>query len=327
MRAFDAVCLRPQADFLRVGVTPPAQLTIAYAAPGDERLPALLKRAAALVMPAVGPKLDGALFRDTALRLVQVTGTGVDRLDEAAMRAQGIAVANVPGGSSEALAEYAVGCALTLHRRIAWADREIRDGRYAAIRTRMIADSLRSLRGLTAGVVGLGTIGMAVAAAFRRMGCELVYFDPAVADSEAATRLGARCLSLPALLAVADVVTLHVPLLAETRGLIGARELARMKPDAVLINAARGGVVDEHALARSLSRGELGGAAVDVYTHEPPPTSNPLLSLQGEAAQRVLFTPHIAGVTRQAWAYLFEAAWDNVVRVLRRGEPALNRVY
>ena len=324
---YDVVCLRPEADFLKIGVTPPARLSIIYASPEDANLPALVRQARALVIPAVGPKLDGALFRDSEVRLVQVTGAGVDRLDEAAMKAHGIAVANVAGGSNSALAEYAVAGALTLHRRIAWADREIRKGNYQAFRARMIADSLQGIGGLTVGIVGLGNIGLAVAEAFKRMGSELVYFDPAVPDSAAAAKLGARPVSLAELLEVADVVTLHVPLLPATSGLIGAEELERMKPNAVLINAARGGVVDEAALAASLMRGEIGGAAVDVYSEEPPPASNPLLALEGEGAQRILFTPHIAGVTRQAWAHLFETAWENVVGVLERGEPVLNRVY
>ncbi len=100
-----------------------------------------------------------------------------------------------------------------------------------------------------------------------------------------------------------------------------------MKPSAVLIQASRGGVVDEAALAAHLQSGRLGGAAVDVYSVEPPDASNPLLKLDGEAAGRLLLTPHIAGVTRQSWGILFRAAWDNVERVLLRGQAPLNRVY
>ena len=322
VKTYSVVCLRPEADFLKVGVTPPGQLSITYISPDDRNMPVLVKQAHALVIPAVGPKLKGALFQDSAVRLVQVTGAGVDRLDEAVMKKLGIVVANVAGGSNSALAEYVVACALVLHRRIAWADREIREGNYQSVRTRMIADSLQGIAGLTVGIVGLGNIGLAVTEAFKRMGCSTIYFDPAVSE-----KLGARSSSLSELLDVADIVTLHVPLLPETQGLIGAKELMRMKPDAVLINAARGGVVDETALAASLVQGEIGGAAVDVYSEEPPSDSNPLLSLRGEGAQRILFTPHVAGVTRQSWAYLFNTAWENVVRVLERGELAANRVY
>ena len=327
MGIHDVVCLRPEGDFLRVGAPPPRELAIAFLPPGDPRVPALFKQARALVLPAVGPPLSGASFRDSTIRLVQVTGAGVDRLDETAMREFGIAVANVPGGSNGALAEYAVACALMLLRRMAWADRETRRGGYAAARARLIAENLRGLDGLTVGVVGLGHAGTAVARAFRRMGSELVYFDPAVSDPAAAAAFGARPLPLPELLETAHVVTLHVPLGPATRNLIGAPELARMRSDAVLINAARGGVVDESALADSLTRGEIGGAAVDVYSEEPPPKSHPLLTLSDEAAARTLVTPHVAGVTRQSSTYLFNSAWENVVRVLVRGEPPLNRVY
>ena len=243
------------------------------------------------------------------------------------MKALGIPVANVPGGSNSALAEYALACALMLLRRIHWADRQVRRGEYSAARARMLATNLTGLEGLTVGVVGLGNIGKAVAGAFKRMGGQIVYCDPGVVDPAGAAELGARPLPLFELLAEADVVTLHVPLAAATRNMIGASELAVMKRTAVLINAARGGVVDERALADALSRGEIAAAAVDVYAEEPPGETHPLLALQGDAAERLILTPHIAGVTRQASANLFASAWDNVVRVIVRGEPPRNRVY
>jgi phosphoglycerate dehydrogenase-like enzyme len=150
--------------------------------------------------------------------------------------------------------------------------------------------------------------------------------DGAVDDHPAAA-LGAQPMALDALLAAADVVSLHVPLLPETTGLIGARELGLMKPSAVLIQGSRGGVVDEAALAAALSAGKIAGAAVDVYSTEPPTPDNPLLKLEGDGARRVLFTPHIAGVTRQSWTHLFRSAWDNIERVLLRGQAPLNRAY
>jgi phosphoglycerate dehydrogenase-like enzyme len=133
--------------------------------------------------------------------------------------------------------------------------------------------------------------------------------------------------SLDELLSAADVVSLHVPLLPVTTGLIGALELARMKPGAVLIQASRGGIVDEAALAAALQAGHLAGAAVDVYSTEPPGADNPLFALEGEARNRILFTPHIGGVTRQASTFLFRTAWQNVERVLVDGQPPLYRVY
>lgn len=322
----DVVCLRPEADFTRVGVAVPASLQVAYRAPDEDDVPALIREARALVIPAVGPKLAPALFEASALQLVQVTGAGIDRLDAETMRRFGIAVANMPGGSNSAVAEYALTCASLLLRRFAWADAEIRKGNYAPFRARMVADNLRGLEGLLVGVVGLGTIGAAVARAFHQAGAHICYHDPAPANAATLADLDAEALSLDDLLGNADVVTLHVPLMPATRGMIGAAQLARMRPGTVLIQASRGGIVEEAALAKALTSGHIGGAAVDVYATEPPGPDNPLLALEGDAAHRVLFTPHIAGVTRQAWATLFGAAWDNVERVLVQKKPPRYRV-
>ena len=310
----DVLCLRPEADFQRVNALPPAGLQVVYRGPGDPDVPALMKVACVLVIPAVGPKLPNALFEGCAVKFVQVTGAGLDRLDLSFLRQLGVAVANVPGGSNEAVAEYVVTCASTLLRRFLWADAEIRRGNYKDFRARMIADSLLGLHGLTAGIIGFGTIGVGVASAFYKRGCSIIFYDPAPRDPQAGEALGAKRCSLDELLATADVVSLHVPLLPQTTGLIGAGELARMKPGSVLIQASRGGVVDEAALAAALQSGKIGGAAVDVYSAEPPSADHPLLALKGEAAQRVLFTPHIAGVTRQSTAFLCRAAWRNIER-------------
>jgi phosphoglycerate dehydrogenase-like enzyme len=321
------VCLRPEADFTRVGVSVPTSFEVTYRAPDDAELASLLGAAQALVIPAVGPPLAPDLFRNARLDLIQVTGAGVDRLDRASIEQLGIPVANVPGGSNGALAEYATASASTLLRRLAWASREIQAGNYVDFRKRLLADNVGGLDGLTVGVVGLGVVGLAVAEAFQRHGCRIIYYDPAPADPARADAIGAKRVELNDLLVAADVVTLHVPLIPATTGLIGAAELASMKPGAVLIQASRGGVVDEAALAEALQSGHIGGAAADVYSSEPPQADNPLLKLTGEAIERTILTPHIAGVTRQAAAFLFRSAWENVERVLLGKQPPLNRVY
>lgn len=321
----DVVCLRPEADFERAGALPPTAVKVAYRSPSDADVPMLLKAARALVIPAVGPRLPAVLFEGTTVKFVQVTGAGLDRLDLSLMKRLGISVSNVPGGSNNAVAEYAVTVASILLRRFAWADSEIRAGNYAAFRARMIADGLPGLDGLVVGIVGLGAIGLAVAEAFRDRSCRICYHDPVPRDSSVSNALGAESLPLDELLRIADIVSIHVPLLPGTQGLIGMREFALMKEGSLLIQASRGGIVDETALAESLNSGRLGGAAVDVYSSEPPSQDNPLLSLQGDAAHRILFTPHIAGVTRQSATFLLRSAWRNVERVLIANEPPLDR--
>ncbi|HLH95878.1 MAG TPA: NAD(P)-dependent oxidoreductase [Xanthobacteraceae bacterium] len=323
----EVLCLRPEADFARVDALPPPSLQVRYCGPADAEVPAHLKTAKGLVIPAVGPKLPASLFENSALKLVQVTGAGVDRVDPQAVKANKIPLANVPGGSNSAVAEYVMTSASLLLRRLAWADAEIKAGRYTEWRTRMLAANLAGIEDALVGIIGLGVIGLAVARLAVRSGARLCYYDPATPHAAAATEIGARSMSLGELLSSADVVSVHVPLMPATTGLIGARELARMKPTAVLIQASRGGVIDEAALAAALQSAALAGAAVDVYSAEPPPPDNPLFALTGDARNRILFTPHIGGVTRQASTFLFRTAWQNVERVLVFGEPPLYRVY
>ena len=154
----DVVCLRPEADFTRVGVRVNPQLRVAYRGAGDSDVASLLAQARALVIPAVGPKLPPALFEPASLKLVQVTGAGVDRLDPATLERKGIPVANVAGGSNAAVAEYAVSAASFLLRRFGWSDAEIRAGRYAEARARIVAENLRGLEGLLVGIVGMGEL-------------------------------------------------------------------------------------------------------------------------------------------------------------------------
>ena len=295
---------------------PPPSLQVTYRALGDADLLPLMKQSRGLVIPAVGAPLPRDLFEGTRVAFVQVTGAGLDRLDLGFLKQLGIAVANVPGGSNSAVAEYVLTAASVLLRRFRSANEEILAGNYQEYRARMITENLAGLDGLLVGIVGFGTIGVAVAEALYQRGCRIVYCDPVPRDVAAAEKLDAKRLTLRELLQAAEVVTLHVPLLETTRQLIGANELAWMKPGAVLIHASRGGIVDEVALAECLKTGRISGAAVDVYSEEPPPRNHPLLALRGEAAQRVLLTPHIAGTTRQSTRFLCRKAWENVHRVL-----------
>ena len=323
----DVLCLRPQIDFTRVGVAPPESLQVTYMAPTDAAMPAAVKAAEALVIPAVGPRLPSELFQDSVIRLVQVTGAGVDRVDARRLKDLGIPVANVPGGSNEAVAEYAVSCASVLLRRFPQSSAAIRKGEYSAIRSRLLSENIGGLDGLLVGIVGMGVIGTAVARRFKQVGGRIAFYDPAAVDAALVSELEAEDLGLDDLLSRADVVSLHVPLLAATENLINSARLAAMRLGAILIQASRGGVVDEAALAAALESGRIGGAAVDVYSSEPPAKDNPLLTLSDAAAERMILTPHIAGVTRQSWKFLFRSAWENVARVLIDNQPPRHVVH
>ncbi|MGI9380049.1 MAG: 2-hydroxyacid dehydrogenase [Methyloligellaceae bacterium] len=319
------LCLRPKADFSRVDAAAPASLYVEYTTRPPAELLDSGKEFEGLVIPAVGPPLSPDLFRRTRIRLVQVTGAGVDRLDRDAMVDLGIAVANVPGGSNEAVAEYVIATALMLSRRLSEASSKTLSGYDNTLRNTFIADLPRGLAGGTVGIVGLGTIGTAVARAFHALGAHICAFDERIVGSE--LEFPVRSVALDELLEQSDIVTLHVPLTPETRNLIDARALSRLQPHAYLINAARGGIVDETALAEALGDKRLAGAAVDVFSREPADADNPLMAAAAQLEGRLLLTPHLAGISRQAWQKLFTLAWQNVADYLCHDKPLRFRIY
>ncbi len=243
------------------------------------------------------------------LQVIGRAGVGVDNIDLAAATTAGITVVNAPTGNTIAAAEHTLALLFALTRRVAAADASVRRGEWDRS-----SFTGRELRGRTLGIVGLGKIGMTVADRARALEMELIGHDPYVTE-EVAGHHGVRLVTMAALLAQADVVTVHVPLTRATRGLIGAAELAQMKPDALLVNVARGGVVDEEALAAALAAGRLGGAAVDVFAVEPP-VGSPLLT-----APATVLTPHLGASTAEAQTRVAVEAAQQVLDVLA-GRPA-----
>jgi D-3-phosphoglycerate dehydrogenase len=222
------------------------------------------------------------------LRVIGRAGTGVDNIDlEAATRA-GVVVMNTPGGNSVAAAELTLAHMLALARNVTQANAELLQGRWE--RKKYVG---AELAGKTLGVVGLGRIGLEVAR--RALGFRMVVvgYDPYV-SGEVASRSGIRAVTLDELIEQSDVVTLHLPLSEKTRHLVGADALGRMKPGAMLINCARGGLIDEAALLQALESGHLGGAALDVFESEPP------TDLRLVQHPRVVATPHLGASTREA---------------------------
>jgi len=234
-------------------------------------------------------QVDAALIAaGPHLRVVGRAGVGLDNIDVDAARRAGVAVVNAPGGNTSAAAELTLGLLLAVARHIPAADASTRAGEWARARF-----GGTELRGKTLGIVGLGRIGLAVAERARAFGMRILGSDPYVA-AEVAERNGIEPVALAELLARSDVVTLHAPLTAETAHLLDRAAIATLRPGAIVLNLARGGVVDEAALAEALREGRVAGAGVDVFEHEPPRDS-PLL-----AAPNVVLSPHIAASTAEA---------------------------
>jgi len=225
------------------------------------------------------------------LKVVGRHGVGVEAIDRQAAADLGIVVVNTPKATTESVAEQCLGMMIVLAKRILQADKALRTGDWQA-RYRLIGDELR---GKTLGIVGFGRIGQRVANLCHTALAMPVLYHDAVAYPEAEASLDARRVPLDELLETADFVSLHVPLLPETHGLIGDDELRRMKPSAYLINTSRGPVVDQAALAQALREGWIAGAGLDVFDPEPLPPDSPLLELNN-----VVMTPHMAAHTDEA---------------------------
>jgi (S)-sulfolactate dehydrogenase len=238
-------------------------------------------------------RVDAALLAQAArLRVVGRLGVGLDNIDVAACRGRNVTVVPATGANARAVAEYVIATALVLLRGAFASTSGVAAGTWP----RVALSQGRELAGRTIGLVGFGGIGRLTGSLARAMGMQAIGFDPNVpAASSVWSDESTSPRSLPALLAEADVVSLHVPLAADTRHLIDAARIAAMKPDAILINTARGGVVDERALAEALRAGRIAGAALDVFEHEPLGAQSPLAD-----CPNLLLTPHIAGVTRES---------------------------
>jgi D-3-phosphoglycerate dehydrogenase len=254
-----------------------------------EELRALLPEYEGLVVRSETKVTAEVMDAGGRLRAVGRAGVGVDNIDVAAATARGIIVMNAPDGNTLTTAEHTMALLLALARRVPQAHASLRAGKWE--RKRFVGVELR---GKTLGVVGLGRIGRVVAQRAQSFGMKVVAFDPFVAPEQAAD-FELELLPLAEVCTRADFLTVHTPLSAETRGIIGGQELARMKPDARVINCARGGLVDERALYQAIREGRIAGAALDVFEQEPPAADNPLLELE-----EVITTPHLGASTLEA---------------------------
>lgn len=275
----------------------------------DARFAALATSDALIVRT---PVTEDEIAAAAQLKLIVRHGAGLDFIPVAFARARGILVASVPDANTEAVAEHVIGVFLAVARSFVELDRSVRSGDWAA-RNRIRG---MQLNGKLLGVVGFGRIGRRVAQkAHAGLGMRIAVFDP---EATGLPPHAERFESADELLAAADVVTLHVPLDAATRGLISRERIARMKRGSLLVNAARGEVVDEAALAEALASGRIGGAAVDVFGMQPVPRDHPLLQ-----APNVLLTPHTASLTEDAYIAMGEGAVDEVERAWQ-GRPLLH---
>jgi phosphoglycerate dehydrogenase-like enzyme len=291
-----------------VGATLGSAWDVTGSADTEADLPTL--EAADAILVALETVSGAAIEKAKALRLIQAPSHGFDHIDVDAAASRGIAVCNVGTSGAEAgtVAEHAMLLMLACARRLVEAHDGIRNGEWP-----QITGSSAELQGKTLGIVGLGHIGREVAKRAKAFGMNLLYFDPVSADEEVEMELRLAPVELHELLERSDVVTVHVPLMASTRTLIGPDEIALLKPNAILVNTSRGAVVDNVAVAEAANEGRI-TAGIDVYDPEPPPHDHPLRS-----ARNVVLTPHVAGTTKESVMRIMQAALENLKR-FERGE-------
>lgn len=281
---------------------------------GDDHLKQIIAGAEYAIAGQVG--VSGAVLRAAPrLKLLHKWGVGVDNLDLEAARDLDIRVARTTGSNAIPVAEFTLGLTLAALRCIAFGHAELKQGHW---RTATVMPTFM-LTGKTVGIIGFGAIGQAFARILKGFGCTILYAKRTPLPAAEEAELGARFATLPEILAQADVVTLNCPLTPETRNLIDRKALAAMKPTAVLVNTARGGVVVEADLIEALRSRTIHAAAMDVYETEPLPPDSPLLTLDN-----LVVTPHLAAMAADNFARTVNQMFGNIARVAR-GEPVPER--
>lgn len=271
---------------------------------------------AAFFVGGIAPIPASLIDAAPGLRLIQKWGIGVDKIDLAAARARGILVAITAGANAVPVAEFTLLLLLAVLRRLPHRQAQLRAGEWERARHETRAQA-RQLAGKVVALVGLGAVGREVARRLAAFGAEVRYFDVQRLGPDEEAALAVRYQDLDDLLTEADVVSLHVPLLPSTRGLLSRERIGRLRPGAVVVNTARGEVVDEAALAEALAAGRLGGAGLDVFGVEPPPPAHPLLRLD---LPGLVLAPHLAGSVLDNVGNVARHAFRNIQRVLD-GEP------
>jgi len=290
----------------------PSGYEIVKVAPGSPQCTEALKSADYLV-GFVDMLVKEQLYAGAPkLKLIQLLSAGYDRADLAAARKAKVPISNNGGANSVAVSEHALLLMLAVSRKLIQQHANVTGGRWRG----NSVPRVNELRGKTLGIIGLGTIGKKTARLAQAFGVIVTYYDIARLTEAEEDALNVRFRLLPEILSKSDIISLHVPLNDTTHHLLGAAEIARMKPTALIINTSRGPVIDEKVMHAALASGKIGGAGLDVFDEEPPPANNPLFTLDN-----VVLTAHLAGPTWESNEARLRNGFDNVQRVARGEKP------
>lgn len=302
----------------------PAEWEIRYVPPDTPDGPMLEKCLDAdIIHLSAVDSFSGEVIRKLPkTRLIQSLGVAFNRIDYEAAAEVGIPVCNNQGANADSVAELTICMMISCLRRISQADRDIKAGRFGESLKSYWTMGLDELCSQKIGLIGCGAIGRSVARMLIPFGPEVSYYDAFRPTPEVEKELKLSYCELDELIGRSDIISLHVPVLPQTVNMISKRQIEMMKPNALIINTSRGEVLDQQALAEALEAGRIYGAAIDTLSPEPPEPGHPLLNLSQAAADRLLVTPHIAGITNQAFGRMLAGSLANMKKVLAGEMPA-----
>jgi len=289
----------------------PPKMTVKFLEPVSG--PAGTVEEADFILVAAYPVDEKLLNRAGKVKLIQKTGTGYENIDVSKAAERGIPVATTPGANAIAVAELVILYILALYRKLVHLDKTTKEGKWEMWKHRHVSFELYGKR---LGIIGMGQIGRALAERAIAFGVHVDYYDIVRLSPEVEGKLGVTYREFEVLLEHSDIISIHVPYNEQTKGLIGKEELAKMKKTAILVNTARGAVVDQEALVEALQEKQLAGAALDVYDREPPEAGSPILRLNN-----VITTPHIGAGTLDTWLRVISMSMENVERVAKGQSP------
>lgn len=274
---------------------------------------------------AEGPVTAEAISGMDSIKMIHVEGVGFNEVDLEAAKAKGIPVCNNRAVNNVSVAEHCIGLMIAAQRRTALSDYQIKHNGYSATRAAFLAQGEFEMFGKHVGLIGFGAIGREVARRLAGWECKISYYDVFRPAPEVEKELNVDYMEVDDIIRECDIISIHVPPLPSTIGMINAESLKAMKPTAILVNTARGEIVDQAALAQALEDGEIYAAALDVLSPEPPADDHPLFNLSEKAAARLTLSPHIGGTTDEAFTRMLLWAIENMKRV-ENGEKPINIV-
>lgn len=295
-------------------------LFLGRAATNDD-IVAAMPNAEILLVDAIATVDSNLIERLPNLRLINSEGVGYDKIDLACAKEHGVFVCNNHGMNAGAVAEQTIMLMIGLLRGVVEGDAAVRSGHQIDVKMRGMREGITDLADCTVGLVGLGSIGQATATRLRSFGCRVLYSGRTRKSPELEAHLAVEYMPLQEMLPLCDFVSLHCAVTPQTTGLVDAGFLAHMRPGSYLINTARGEIVNNEALVDALASGHLGGAGLDVVHPEPVLLDNPLLHLPEEAARRILFSPHVGGITTGSMRRGQAHMWENVARIEHGERP------